>query len=154
MSIISIFALLVIFQFKHLIADYFLQGGFMLKKFLPGWNFFLPLLAHTLVHGLFTIVIVLFYAPSLWWLGLVDMTIHFIMDRIKAGPKYLGRFKALSAKEFKKVYDTYLHADNEESRNKAKSRIKSNIYFWWSLGVDQMVHHLTDLFVVYCIIVM
>lgn len=26
---------------------------------------------------------------------------------------------------------------------RAWKRIKSNTYFWWALGLDQMVHHLT-----------
>ena len=49
--ITNIFLLLVVFKFKHLIADFFLQGKYMLRKFSPGWDFFLPLLAQ--VAGLF-----------------------------------------------------------------------------------------------------
>lgn len=135
----KIFLLLVIYQFKHFIADYPLQGKYMLKKFLPDWGFFLPLLAHTMVHAVMTLVIALFFvSPGMAIsLALFDMVIHFIMDRIKAGPKYLGRFKALTAKE-------YMESSPEQK--------KSNVLFWYSLGLDQMVHHLTHYVIIYMLV--
>lgn len=113
--IVDIFVLLVAFQIKHFLADYIYQNAYMLGKFKEkGWV--LPLLSHVSFHGVFTIAIAAFYVTN-WWivlgLALFDMIIHFIMDRIKASPKMLGRFNA-TQKEF-----------------------------WWSLGLDQMVHHLT-----------
>lgn len=148
----QVFLLLVLFQFKHLIADYFLQGKYMLKKFLPGWDFFVPLLAHVGVHGSFTLTVLLVCAPKLWWVCLVDMSIHFAMDRIKAGPKYLGRFKPLTPKGFKKDLDVSMHADDKKMQDQAKSRLRGNTWFWWSLGIDQMVHHLTDILIIYMIV--
>lgn len=73
-------------QFKHFIADYPLQGKYMLGKFKPhGWV--LPLAAHCGVHFLFTFAI-----AYLWTFngllalgcGLLDFVVHFIMDRVKA----------------------------------------------------------------------
>lgn len=147
-----VFGLLVVYQIKHFLADYPLQGGYMLKKFLPGWDFFLPLVCHAGVHGLFTLGILLVFAPHLWYLCFVDAVIHFFMDRFKAGPKYLGRYKALSGTEFKKVLDTYLHAEDDLARDTAKRRLKSNVYFWWSLGLDQTVHHLTHYIIIYAVV--
>lgn len=116
---ITLFVILALFQLKHFIADYPLQGTYMLGKFKGGWEWVKPLLAHVAVHAVFTTTIVSFFRPSLWWLGLLDAFIHFTMDRIKASPNLLGRFKP------------------------------DNKYFWWALGFDQMVHHLTDLLVVF-----
>jgi hypothetical protein len=139
----QIFVLLVIYQLKHFLADYPLQGAYMLGKFKPGWDFVLPLLAHVGVHGLFTLAIVLWYNPSLWWLSLFDMASHFVMDRVKASPKYLGRFKALSANEFKMLM---------QMPELSKPQFKSNVYFWWSLGFDQMWHHLTHYIIIWTIV--
>lgn len=135
-----IFKLLVIFQIKHFVADYPLQNSYMLRKFLPGKEFILPLSAHCLVHAVYTFLIALSFNQTLKFslvLALLDFIIHFIMDRIKASPNILGRFKPLTAKE-------YPYANDEEK--------KSNKYFWWSLGLDQAVHHLTHYFLIYLIL--
>ena len=149
----KIFLILVVFQFKHFLADYRFQGPYMLQKFLPGWDFFWPLVAHCGVHSAFTLIIVMSVNPSLGWLAGVDFVAHFLMDRIKAGPKYLGRFKALSARDFQKT----MRFKNNMARigvplrphGVAATKLKHNTLFWWSLGFDQMVHHLTDLFIVW-----
>ena len=152
----TFFLLLCAMQVKHLMADYFLQNGYMLRKFLPDWGFALPLLCHALVHGAFTLVVVLVINPSFWWLSLVDVVAHFVMDRAKAGPKYLGRFKALTAKQY--ISNKLALEDAEASGEKdvvsqCKKRMNGNTYFWWSLGLDQMVHHLTDLAIVYVLVI-
>lgn len=142
--------LLIVYQFKHFVADFPLQGKYMLGKFKSGWEFFLPLLAHVAVHGAFTLTIVLALGlPHMWWLALVDMSIHFTMDRLKAGPKYLGRLKPLSASDMKASL-TYLSWEGHEREKKeATKRLRGNMFFWWSLGLDQMVHHLTHYYIIY-----
>lgn len=117
------FILLVIFQVKHFIGDFPLQREYMLKKFLPGWEFFIPLATHCAVHAILTLAIVLPISMSLWWLAAVDFVFHFVMDRIKSGPRYLGRF-------------------NDRSRSG----------FWNSFGFDQMVHHLTGFYIIWVVI--
>jgi len=164
-----IWILLIIFQFKHFIADYLFQGKYMLGKFKnTGWV--LPLAAHCGVHWLFTFWIVGFSLPGnidyntgtilLFGLPTLDFTIHFIMDRIKASPKMLGRFEALSKKEMinllhletmVKVNETQLNLDLTVQKNEINDKKRSNILFWWSLGLDQLVHHLTDLLIIYLI---
>ena len=129
--VIKIFVLLILFQLKHFLADYPLQNKYMLQKFRPDWGFFLPLVCHCLVHSLFTFCIIWFVSGDIIHslkMSALDFGIHFIMDRIKAGPKYLGRFKALTASEFATATD---------------KQKRSNQLFWWSLGLDQTVHHLT-----------
>jgi hypothetical protein len=153
-----LFFLLILFQIKHWIADYPLQGRYMLGKFLPGWEFLGPLNAHCLVHAGFTILIVIACGrPDLVWLGGVDYVLHFTMDRIKAGPKYLGRFKALSASEMRGILslvemgnDPKAHPEIRlAAKNSFEPKIRGNTYFWWSLGIDQMVHHLTHYLIIW-----
>lgn len=146
------FGLLLFFQAKHFFADYPLQGTYMLGKFKPGWDFFLPLLAHVGVHGAMTLTLCLWINPAYWWLALVDMSVHFIMDRIKAGPKYLGRYKSLNAEGFKKAYDTYTNAEDADAVKAAREKLRGNVLFWWSLGLDQSVHHLTHYFIIYVLV--
>lgn len=141
-----LFVLLVVYQIKHFVADYPMQNEYMLKKFLPDWGFFKPLLAHAGVHATFTFFIVLCVLPNQYQLALtlalVDFVIHFFMDRLKAGPKYLGRFKPLTASE-------YIEAKKDGDIKK----INGNRYFWWALGLDQMIHHLTHYVILYFLIV-
>lgn len=131
-----IFLLLVIYQLKHFLADFPLQGKYMLGKFKAGYSWILPLIAHVFVHGLFTFIITLFIKPKLaLYLTLFDMIIHFTMDRIKASPDLLGRFQPFTKKEYK--------------QGVTQQQIKSNILFWWSLGLDQMIHHLTHYIIIW-----
>lgn len=125
----TVFLLLVVYQLKHFVADFPLQGKYMLQKFNKDWSFFWPLAAHAGVHAYSTLLIanVYMFLTHSWGYGLLpmklaimDFVIHFSMDRIKAGPKYLGRYK-----------DMYAHQ------------------FWWSLGLDQMVHHLTHYWIIW-----
>lgn len=110
--------LLVIYQLKHFLCDFIFQNVWMLQKSRPGWDFVLPLSIHCAIHALCTLIIVLYYNPSVWWLAVLDFVLHFVMDRIKAGPKYLGRFHDMKAKSF-----------------------------WISFGFDQMFHHLVHIYI-------
>lgn len=171
--------LLIWVKFKHLIADYFLQGKYMLGKFkTKGW--ILPLAAHAGVQALFTLGMTLFFTSPVNALGLavLDFTIHFLMDRAKASPDLLGRFSALSKGEFKGILENramytqaivdlgkYVERYGYEGKSKEivddtvkdaqaaidaiDKRIRENTYFWWSLGVDQTVHAITDIIIIY-----
>lgn len=164
-------------QFKHFIADFPLQGSYMLGKFKDkGWV--LPLAAHCGVHFVFTFIIA---ATVLGWnndvglfvlgVSLFDFTVHFIMDRVKASPKMLGRYESLSKEQFKglmearqlaqSAHDHFQYQIGKEDIElesakeivRIDSRFKSNKYFWLSLGFDQLIHGLTDVIVVYMIVV-
>jgi hypothetical protein len=149
--LIQVFILLIFFQIKHYVADYLLQNEYMLKKFLPDWGFFIPLVAHCGIHAAFTLAVVLYVNPVLWWLALVDFGVHFVMDRIKAGPKYLGRFKALSSREY--VSNVRLQKTRQEGWQDAQREIRGNTFFWRSLGLDQMVHHLTHYAIIWRLLI-
>lgn len=118
-----IFVLLVLFQLKHFVCDYPLQNQYMLGKFKDsGWA--MPLSAHAGTHALFTfgISIAVVSFHMAFLLMAIDLVIHFTMDRIKASKNMLGRFK------------------------------QDNPKFWWSLGFDQMIHHLTHYGIVLLIV--
>ncbi len=136
----------------------------MLGKFKPGVAFIRPLAAHCGVHAFMTFFIAVIYfrfdggpkyvsweeARFAFGLCLFDFVIHFIMDRIKAAPHYLGRFKALSAREMgalqggepSKTFAGITYGEIMKMK-------KSNTYFWWCLGFDQMVHHLTHYYIIF-----
>jgi hypothetical protein len=145
--ITTIIILLVAFQVKHFVADYPLQTKYMLGKFKDsGWE--KPLLAHAAVHAVITFVILLgFYAivdpnnthwrMNCFLLPIWDGACHFAMDRIKASRKFLGRFKPLTA-------ETYLAATPKQ--------VRGNTFFWWSIGFDQFVHHMTHYAIIYWLV--
>jgi hypothetical protein len=118
-----IFVLLIIFQVKHFLADYVFQNKYHLGKFSPDRRVWIPALAsHASVHAAFTTVIALIVMPPCFLVFCViwlDFTSHFIIDRIKASPKLLGRWKP------------------------------DNKYYWFALGQDQMAHHLVHYFIIW-----
>ena len=115
--------LLIAFQVKHFVADFPLQTQYMLRKTEAGWAFVIPLGVHCLIHAVMTAAIVVWIKPELLWLAFADFVIHFAMDRLKSGPRYLGRF-------------------NDPKRTS----------FWVALGFDQLVHHLTHLWIVWYLV--
>lgn len=151
----NFFLLWFLFEVKHFLADYPLQREYMLGKFKPGWEFVLPLAAHCCVHAAFTLAILLYFAPHYWYLTFVEFLIHFIMDRIKASPKMLGRFDSISKHEWAEFVNKEDCACGEvgcmEFATYKYNRKMDNVFFWWSLGFDQMVHNLTYLGIVYII---
>ncbi len=121
----TIFILAVLFQFKHFISDYPLQSKYMLNKFKEYPYFICPLLAHAATHSLLTFIIACLFSNNLiisLALMFFDLIAHFIIDRIKASPNLLGKFKP------------------------------EDKFFWWSLGADQMFHHLTHYFIIYILV--
>ena len=110
---VELFLLLIVFQLKHFICDFPLQGTYMLGK-LRATNWVLPLAAHAAVHATATLLIAIWFSLHLAIiLAITDFILHFTIDRLKASPNYGGRFKP------------------------------DQPYFWWALGADQMAHHFT-----------
>tara|TARA_B100000029_G_scaffold417529_1_gene422202 strand:+ start:76 stop:471 length:396 start_codon:yes stop_codon:yes gene_type:complete len=112
--------LLAVFQVKHYLADFPLQREYMLRKTLGDWSFVAPLSLHCGVHAGLTLAIVLYVEPSLWWLAIFDFVSHFIMDRFKASPRFLGRYSDVTKRSF-----------------------------WNCFGIDQMVHHLCSYYIIW-----
>ena len=79
-------------------------------------GWFLPLAVHVLIHAAATALIFALLAPALIWLAAVDLVVHFAIDR---GKGLLNRaFDAAPTK---------------------------GAGFWWLIGIDQTLHHLTHL---------
>lgn len=134
--ITTVLLLWLAFDLKHFIADFVLQNEYMQGKFRQtGWA--APLALHCLMHALCTLAIVCFVNPSMWWLALLDFTIHFTMDRIKASPRMMGRYKNLCSHDMPT-------ATAEQKR--------SMKMYWLSLGFDQYVHHLTNLLIAWLLV--
>lgn len=106
------------FQVKHLVCDYYLQGEYMLGKFHPT-NWHLPLAAHAGVHMIATFCICMLFidARSAFELAFVDFFLHFAVDRLKV----------------------------IASRNLDP---KTSKQFWWYLGGDQFAHHITHYYII------
>ncbi|MEM1347712.1 MAG: DUF3307 domain-containing protein [Myxococcota bacterium] len=121
--LILTFALFVAFQLKHFLADFVLQNAYMLGKTADDLSFVGPLATHCAVHASLTLAIALHIDPAMWWLAPLDFGVHFTMDRIKASPRYLGRFDDPGTKPY-----------------------------WWAFGFDQMVHHLTHVSLIWLLV--
>ncbi|HVT62569.1 MAG TPA: hypothetical protein VHD33_03685 [Legionellaceae bacterium] len=85
------------------------------------------------------------------------------MDRIKAGKKYMGRWKALSASEWVEAKRRSecewvdIHGDQITDATKPmnaiyRKQIIGNRLFWICLGIDQLIHHLTHYVCIYFIL--
>lgn len=119
-----VFALLIVFQVKQFLGDYVFQTAWMVQgKSKAGPEFLYPLSIHVLVHAAMTFLILMVVNKDLWYLVGLDFVVHFIMDRIKSGPKLLGRF-----------------TDTTKSS------------FWIPLGFDQMVHHFTHYAIIWILL--
>lgn len=122
----TVIVLLLLFQLKHFLADYTIQmsyNSFFMRKFdNDRWIF--PLACHSVSHACFTFLISMMFTT--WTLSLLlacfDFIVHFTMDRIKASPNMMGKYKM------------------------------DDVRYWNALGVDQMVHHLTHYVIIFSIV--
>jgi len=101
---------------KHVIADFFLQTTWMAVGKDRPTGWALPLLVHCAIHGVLATLIIAAVQPKLWFLGLVDFAIHIVIDRCKG----------LAVNIF--------------------GVTQGHVWFWWLIGIDQALHHLTDFF--------
>ncbi len=98
---------------KHVIADFFLQNSWMAVGKDLKKGWALPLLAHCLVHLAVAMVLILVVAPRFWFVAFIDFAIHIVIDRAKGF--CVATFNV-----------TMEHQ-----------------WFWWLIGIDQALHHLT-----------
>ena len=98
---------------KHVIADFFLQSTWMAVGKDLKRGWALPLLAHCLVHLAVAMVLILIVAPRFWFVALIDFAIHLAVDRAKGFCVATFRVKP------------------------------EHQWFWWLIGIDQALHHLT-----------
>jgi hypothetical protein len=120
---LEVIVLLFLFSVKHVVADFFLQGPY---QYLNKGNYGHPGgILHSAIHALFTLAIVVFFAPIDLALGaaLFDFVVHY-------------------------------HVDWAKTRINAKFGWGANTHteFWYLLGVDQFLHTLTYLIIAWILI--
>lgn len=106
---------IALFLLKHLAADFVLQTRWIAVGKQHHEGWLLPLTLHAGLHGAMTGLIFSVVAPALAWIGLIDFIVHFAIDRAKA------------------VLQSRFGLDTAKTG------------FWWLLGTDQTLHHLTHL---------
>ncbi len=128
----SILFLLIVFQIKHLIVEFYLQTPYMYENKGNAIGWVKPLMAHAGMHAASTFIIIFIFTLIfininingiqyhlflLVGFSLFDGTTHFIIDRWKATLQY----------------------STTESK------------FWTSLGIDQILHHIVGIIIIYFI---
>jgi len=179
---VSWITLLLAYRFKHTIADFWLQLPFkyMYGKFKPGWDYIPPLALHCFIHAVmsfgitYTYLILnpnvipfnlsLFLPIPYEWHGSViayancmmvfDFVVHFIMDRIKASPKLLGKYGTLTKNDWIHISDILAdpRKKNTNEEKQAKKRLRENFIFWNALDLDQSVHSITHYVIIFCLL--
>lgn len=104
---------LILLTAKHLVADFLLQSEWMAHGKEQREGWARPLLVHAGCHGVLTSVIAVTLAPPLWWLGVGDFAVHTVIDR--------GKGLVVAANGW----------------------CPTDRWFWWSIGIDQTLHHIT-----------
>ena len=105
---------MLILTVKHVVADFLLQNTWMAYGKDAKKGWALPLLVHCAIHGAIATLIFTVLVPRFWYFGLVDFFIHLAVDRAKGF--CVAHFNVTSDKK----------------------------WFWWLIGIDQALHHLTD----------
>ncbi len=123
----TIFILLVIFQIKHFIADYPLQFPYMYENKGKRFGWILPLSDHAAVHGLFTLLI------------LVGLSVFSVIST----PVLL--IAALGTMD----YVTHFAIDRWKATRGVGPDTSA---FWMHLGIDQMLHHLVGIIIIYAVV--
>ncbi|MEM9469702.1 MAG: DUF3307 domain-containing protein [Pseudomonadota bacterium] len=116
MTVTSLIFFYVAFRVKQFSCDFLLQTDWMaLTKGKPGAEGYKALFTHSAVHAGATTLIMLVFAPSFWWIGVLDFFVHSAVDRLKG---------VLTNKKGWQPTDTA---------------------FWWAFGFDQEAHNFTHL---------
>ncbi|MCK5536019.1 MAG: DUF3307 domain-containing protein [Bacteroidales bacterium] len=120
----EILLLLLALQLKHLIADYYLQFQYMYENKGKEKGWFFPLFEHSGVHAGFTFII-------LWVLGIfriIDIEIETVI--------VLSLFD----------WSTHFAIDRWKATQKDGPDTDK---FWQYLGIDQMLHHIVGILIVW-----
>jgi len=106
-------AWMLLLTVKHVFADFILQTSWMALGKDKKTGWALPLLAHCSVHLVLTTLLMLILAPQFWFIGPIDFGIHLAIDRAKG------------------FCVSTFNITNQDR------------WFWWLIGTDQALHHLT-----------
>ena len=117
---VKILVLVGLLQIKHLLADFYFQTLWMLT----GRDQYLHLgrTSHAGLHSIFSVIVFALFGTPITWLVilfLLEFVIHFHVDFWKA------------------------------RENVVKGLTPEDAKFWRAMGLDQCIHHLTNLFMVW-----
>lgn len=121
-NLYALLALSLVFGVKHIVADFILQTNAIALGKDRSVGWFKPWLLHVGGHALLTLLIAWVVSPPLVWLAAIDFCVHGGIDRLKAIVRAHWRLTAEQAP------------------------------FWWLIGIDQTLHHLTHLVLVILLI--
>lgn len=128
----NILILLFLFQIKHLIADYYLQFPYMYENKGKDKGWVGPLIDHSLVHAVSTLIIV---------------SIYFILTNV---PSEVGSTYAMIATSLIFLFDAVTHFLIDRWKAIKKTN-PSESRFWRLLGIDQFLHHIVGIIIIYSI---
>lgn len=115
----TLLLILTLFALKHFLADFLLQGPYQYLN--KGIYGHLGGVQHSLIHAVFTGAIVAFFVPTFAIIAAaIDYTIHYHVDWAKVQINTKYGWGANTHREF-----------------------------WWLLGLDQFLHALTYLLLVW-----
>jgi hypothetical protein len=99
---------------KHVVADFLPVKTWLAAGTVGAGGRLEPLTVHCLIHGVLATLLFVLLAPKLWFLGIVD---------------------------FRRSHDNRSHQRIVGSRLEKRFGPQ---WFWWLLGIDKALHHLTD----------
>lgn len=120
MSLNDLLLLFLLFTIKHFVVDFPLQGEFQWKN--KGTYGHLGGILHASLHTVATFIILIFFA-NIWWsflFSILDGLIHYRIDFLKMKINQITGWRA----------------DKDPQ-------------FWWLLGLDQFLHYLTYILIVF-----
>lgn len=122
MSLNDLLLLFLLFTIKHFVVDFPLQGEFQWKN--KGTYGHLGGILHALLHTVATFIILIFFV-NIWWsflFSILDGLIHYHIDFLKMKINQITGWRA----------------DKDPQ-------------FWWLLGLDQFLHYLTYILIVFLV---
>jgi hypothetical protein len=122
----EIFVLLMAFQVKHLLADYYWQVAYMYENKGAKTGWIEPLMMHAGVHAATTLVVL---GGFFMWNGVVHTAEH----------KFILMLAVL--------FDFVTHFWIDRLKATRKSKIDES-QFWVNLGLDQFAHHVVGILIV------
>jgi len=125
--------LALLFQVKHIVADYYLQFPYMYENKGKAKGWIKPLFDHSIIHAAGTLIIVFIYMIA------YDMPYHIEPEMAVMWTFLLSIFDFI----------THFSVDRWKATRKTDP---SQAWFWQSLGLDQMAHHVVGLLIIYTLI--
>lgn len=122
------FTMLIVFQIKHLVADYYLQFPYMYENKGKQHEWFIPLSHHALIHSGLTLMILSAFGA----LHCPEASTETILSVLVSGA----------------LFDLVTHFATDRWKA-TRGRVPTENKFWHDLGVDQMIHHVVGIIIVY-----